>query len=58
MSERFPHVVFFASKLIFQRGHYWPRVLHTQAAFALEWRLTGLQTVVLAVAGDASVHPV
>ena len=45
-------------KLIFQRGHYWPRVLYTQAALALEWRLTGLQTVVLAVAGGASVHPV
>jgi len=58
MSERFPRVVFFASKLIFQEEHFWHRILHNQAAFTLERRLqfAGLQTVVLAVAGDAAAN--
>jgi amino acid transporter len=56
VSKRFPRVVFFASKLIFQEEHFWHKVLHNQAAFTLERRLqfAGLQTVVLAVAGDAA----
>ena len=55
VSKRFPRAVFFASKLIFQEEHFWHKVLHNQAAFTLERRLqfAGLQTVVLAVAGDA-----
>jgi amino acid transporter len=56
VSKRFPRVVFFASKLIFKEEHFWHKVLHNQAAFTLERRLqfAGLQTVVLAVAGDAA----
>jgi amino acid transporter len=61
VSKRFPRVVFFASKLIFKEEHFWHKVLHNQAAFTLERRLqfAGLQTVVLAVAGDAAAgaHP-
>jgi amino acid transporter len=56
VSERFPRVVFFASKLIFREERFWHKVLHNQAAFTLERRLqfAGFQTVVLAVAGDAA----
>jgi hypothetical protein len=51
LAERFPRAVFFAAKRIFEREHFWHKVLHNQAAFILERRLqfAGLQMVVLSV---------
>jgi hypothetical protein len=56
VAKRFPRVVFFASKHIFQQEHFWHKVLHNHAAYTLERRLqsAGLQTVVLAVAGNTA----
>jgi len=57
VSDRFPRVVFFASKLIFEEEHLWHKLLHNRAASTLEQRLqrAGLHTVVLAVAGDRTL---
>ena len=35
----FPHTVFFAGKMIFQREHWYHRLLHNETALALEKRL-------------------
>jgi hypothetical protein len=50
--QRFPRAIFFVAKLILEREGFWHKVLHNQAAFALERRLqlAGLPVVVLAVA--------
>lgn len=46
---RFPNSVFFTSKLVFENDHWLTRILHNQAALALQRRLhyEGLQMVVL-----------
>ncbi len=66
VAKRYPRVVFFAGKLLFEHESFWHRVLHNQAAFTLQRRLqfAGLAMVVLpirALAGGGSqlvpAHP-
>ena len=47
--KEFPNAVFFTSKLIFQRENWMTRLLHNQAAMALQRRfhLRGMQMVIL-----------
>jgi len=47
--EDFPNCIFFASKLIFEQENWLIRLLHNQAALALQRRLHlhGLQMVIL-----------
>ncbi len=49
ISHEFPSSIFFTSKLIFQRENWLTRVLHNQAALAVQRRLhlEGLQMVIL-----------
>ncbi len=51
VAQRFPRMVFFAGKLIFEQERFWHKVLHNQAAFTLQRRLqfAGLQMMVLPV---------
>lgn len=45
----FPNTVFFTSKLIFQHDNWWTRLLHNQAAIAIQRKLhlEGMQMVIL-----------
>jgi len=47
--EEFPNCIFFASKLIFEQENWLIRLLHNQAALAIQRRLhlQGLQMVIL-----------
>ncbi len=49
MHEEFPNCIFFASKLVFQREDWLIRLLHNEAALAIQRRLhlQGLQMVIL-----------
>lgn len=49
ISEEFPHAIFFTSKLIFSTDNWMTRILHNQAALAVQRRLhlEGLQMVIL-----------
>ena len=39
VAERFPRVMFFAGKLLWQRESWWQRILHNETAFQVERRL-------------------
>jgi K+ transporter len=39
VAREFPHVTFFAGKMVFQRERWWHRVLHNETAFAVQKRL-------------------
>jgi amino acid transporter len=49
ISAEFPHAVFFTSRLVFRRDNLFTRLLHNQAALAIQRRLhfDGLQMVIL-----------
>jgi hypothetical protein len=49
VQKEFPNTIFFTSKLIFQNDNWITRLLHNQAAIALQRRLHlgGLQMVIL-----------
>jgi amino acid transporter len=49
LSVEFPHAVFFTSRLVFKRDNLFTRLLHNQAALAIQQRLhlDGLQMVIL-----------
>jgi amino acid transporter len=49
LSAEFPHAVFFTSRLVFRRDNLFTRLLHNQAALAIQQRLhfDGLQMVIL-----------
>jgi hypothetical protein len=49
ISAEFPHAIFFTSRLIFARDNLFTRLLHNQAALAIQRRLhfAGLQMVIL-----------
>jgi amino acid transporter len=49
ISKEFPHAIFFTSKLIFATDNWFTRLLHNQAALAIQRRLhfEGLQMVIL-----------
>jgi amino acid transporter len=51
IAKEFPRVMFFAGKLIFEREHWFDRVLHNETAVAIQRRLqfAGLPMVVLPV---------
>jgi len=51
VAKRFPRLVFFSGKLVFQQERFWHKVLHNQAAFTLQRRLqfAGLQMMVLPI---------
>ncbi len=51
VAKRFPRVVFFSGKLVFQQERFWHKVLHNQAAFTLQRRLqfAGLQMMILPI---------
>ncbi len=51
LAKRYPRAVFFAGKLIFEREHWYQRVLHNETAYAIQRRLQwdGLPMVVLPV---------
>ena len=39
VAREFPHIVFFAGKMIFQRERWYHRLLHNETALAVEKRL-------------------
>jgi hypothetical protein len=39
VAREFPHIVFFAGKMIFQREQWYHRLLHNETALAVERRL-------------------
>jgi hypothetical protein len=39
IAREFPHIVFFAGKMIFQRERWYHRLLHNETALAVETRL-------------------
>jgi hypothetical protein len=39
VAREFPHIVFFAGKMIFQREQWYHRLLHNETALAIEQRL-------------------
>ena len=49
ISKEYPHAIFFTSKLIFEQDNWFIRLLHNQAALAIQRRLhfKGLQMVIL-----------
>jgi hypothetical protein len=49
ISKRYPNAIFFTSKLIFEKDNWFIRLLHNQAALAIQRRLhfDGLQMVIL-----------
>lgn len=49
ISKEYPHAIFFTSKLIFEHDNWFTRLLHNQAALAIQRRLhfEGLQMVIL-----------
>jgi hypothetical protein len=49
ISREYPNSIFFTSKLIFEHDNWFTRLLHNQAALAIQRRLhfNGLQTVIL-----------
>lgn len=49
VQQEFPNTVFFTSKLIFQHENWWTRLLHNQAAVAIQRKLhlEGMQMVIL-----------
>ncbi|MGN6703194.1 MAG: APC family permease [Burkholderiaceae bacterium] len=49
IAKTYPNVIFFTSKLIFERDNWFTRLLHNQAALAIQRRLhfDGLQMVIL-----------
>ena len=49
ISEEYPNAIFFTSKLIFEHDNWFTRLLHNQAALAIQRRLhfEGLQMVIL-----------
>jgi amino acid transporter len=49
ISKQYPNVIFFTSKLIFEQDNWFIRLLHNQAALAIQRRLhfDGLQMVIL-----------
>ena len=51
VSQRFPHVTFFAGQLIFHKPRWYDRWLHNETAFAIQRRLQwhGLPVVILPV---------
>jgi amino acid transporter len=51
ISREFPRAVFFAGKLVFQKEHWYQRVLHNESAYALQRRLQfdGLNAMVMPV---------
>jgi hypothetical protein len=51
VSDRFPRVIFYAGKLIFEKEHWFQRLLHNETAFQLQRRLqfAGLNAMVLPV---------
>ena len=51
VAKRFPRVIFFSGKLVFQQERFWHKVLHNQAAFTLQRRLqfSGLQMMILPI---------
>lgn len=51
LNAEFPHLVFFAGKVIFQKERWWTRFLHNQMAFSVQKRLQwlGIPMMVLPV---------
>jgi hypothetical protein len=51
IAEEFPRAVFFSGKLIFEREHWYQRILHNETANQFQRRLqfAGLNTMVLPV---------
>jgi hypothetical protein len=51
LARRYPRAVFFAGKLIFEREHWYQRLLHNETAYAIQRRLQwdGLPMVVLPI---------
>ncbi len=51
ISHEFPRAVFFAGKLVFQKEHWYQRLLHNESAYALQRRLQfdGLNAMVMPV---------
>ena len=49
VQREFPNTVFFTSKLIFRNDNWWTRLLHNQAAVAIQRKLhlEGMQMVIL-----------
>ena len=49
ISKEYPNAIFFTSKLIFEHDNWFSRLLHNQAALAIQRRLhlDGLQMVIL-----------
>jgi len=49
ISREYPNAIFFTSKLIFEQDNWFIRLLHNQAALAIQRRLhfDGLQMVIL-----------
>ena len=49
ISHEFPNSIFFTSKLVFENDNWFTRLLHNQAALAVQMRLhlEGLQMVIL-----------
>ncbi|MBC7413552.1 MAG: amino acid transporter, partial [Herminiimonas sp.] len=49
ISKEYPNAIFFTSRLIFEQDNWFIRLLHNQAALAIQRRLhfDGLQTVIL-----------
>jgi hypothetical protein len=49
VSKDYPNAIFFTSKLIFEQDNWFTRLLHNQAALAIQRRLhfDGLQMVIL-----------
>jgi hypothetical protein len=49
ISTQYPNAIFFTSKLIFEHDNWFTRLLHNQAALAIQRRLhfDGLQMVIL-----------
>jgi hypothetical protein len=39
ITKEFPRVTFFGGKIIFQREHWYHRLLHNETAFAIQKRL-------------------
>jgi amino acid transporter len=51
VSREFPRAIFFAGKLVFEREHWYQRILHNETAYQLQRRLqfAGLNAMVLPV---------
>ncbi|MGD0589379.1 MAG: APC family permease [Bacteroidota bacterium] len=39
VAKEFPHSIFFAGKLVFEREHWYQRILHNETAYAIQRRL-------------------